>query len=481
MHSKSKVAALSITVAVLTAAILMGGVVLGEGESLETLLAYLKSPNAGSRRNAARRLGERRVRDQLAIEALGVAARRDEDRRVRFEAVKSLGLIKDLLALPDMTEVLRDPEPEVRRMAVKSLVTLYTENDIDFISSRRTGWNRLNPFLDTDDGEIIEPYVSVEPQIIDALGRAASGDHHVDVRIAAIRALGVLRAGAAIPQIAVALNSDSDVRIDAMRAFIKIGDPAAGSHLVPFFRDSDRKVRTQAMVAAGMLKYGGAVEPLLQVYGLGSESEGAITRVARTIKGTFQYLPPRDEAALWALSIIGDPRAERVFVENLAHQDADRRQYAAEGLARIGEARHRDQVSRILNSERDRDARLAMYWALYRLGSSSDLQEVVRRLDSNQSEQARGYLLECDNPADLHPYVRSSNKTVRRSVIEILGRVGDAATVDELKPVVQTSGSGTADVAVVAVKRIEWRLSGRPRPEDEVLRREARPRRISSP
>lgn len=476
MPSKSNLAVLS-----LVAAVLLGGMAFGGSESLETLLAYLKSPNAGTRRDAARRLGERRVRDQLVVEALGVASRKDEDRRVRYEAVRSLGLIKDLLALPDMIEVLADPEPDVRRMAVKSLVTLYTEHEIEFITSRRTGWNRLNPFLDTNDGEIVEPYVSVEPQIIEALGRTTSSDHHVDVRIAAIGALGVLRGSAAIPQLAEALNADRDVRIDALRAFIKIGDKSAGPHLVPFFRDSDQKVRTQAMVAAGLLKYHEAVEPLLEVYRLGPERKGAVTRVARTIKGTFQYLPPRDEAALWALSLTGDSRAEQVFVDNLAHQDSDRRQYAVEGLARIGDPKHRDGMSRALNLENDRDVKLAMYWALYGMGSSSDLQEVVRKLDSSQSEQARAYLLECKNPGDLHPYIRSSNKAVRRGVIEILGRVGDAATIDELKPVVQTSGAGTADVAAVAVKRIEWRLSGRPRAEDEVLRREARPRRISSP
>ncbi|HET9532779.1 MAG TPA: hypothetical protein VFQ92_20660, partial [Blastocatellia bacterium] len=46
-----------------------------QSESLETLLAYLKSPNTDTRRDAARKLGERRVRDQIAVESLAVAAR----------------------------------------------------------------------------------------------------------------------------------------------------------------------------------------------------------------------------------------------------------------------------------------------------------------------------------------------------------------------------------------------------------------------
>ena len=101
------------------------------------------------------------------------------------------------------------------------------------MTNRRTGWNLFNPFLDTSDHEIIEPYQVVDPAIITALGESAHQDHERDVRIAAIRALGVLRGSAAIPQLAAALNADQDVRIDVLRAFIKIGDPTAGPYLIP--------------------------------------------------------------------------------------------------------------------------------------------------------------------------------------------------------------------------------------------------------
>src|ERR1044072_9061625 len=73
-------------------------------QSLETLLAYLKSPNTGTRQDAARRLGERRERNQLAVEALAVAARKDEDQNVREEAVNALGKLKELSTLPEMLD-----------------------------------------------------------------------------------------------------------------------------------------------------------------------------------------------------------------------------------------------------------------------------------------------------------------------------------------------------------------------------------------
>lgn len=450
-------------------------------QSLETLLAYLKSPDSGTRRDAARRLGERRERNQLSVEALTVAARKDESRDVRAEAVEALGKIKDLAALPEMLDALKDPSDPVRSAAVKSLVMLYTEHDIDFITNRRAGWNLFNPFLDTSDHEIIEPYIIVDPAIIDALGEAARGDRDRDVRIAAIRALGVLRGRGATAQLADALNADQDVRIDVIRTFIKMDDPAVGGYLTPFFRDSNQKVRTQAMVAAGMLKYRPAVEPLLSVYGLGPEKKGRVSKMMGKVKGAFSYNPPRDEAALWALSLIGDERAEQIFVENMTDNDADRRQYAFEGLARIGDPRYMDQISRLVLTEKNGDVRLAEQWALYRMGSRPNIQYIVRKLDTDQEEQARTYLLESNNAADLYPYVRSSNKEVRQKVIDILGRIGDAETVKELQPVAEASGVATANAATLAIKRIEWRMSGRPRASDTVLRRETRPRRTANP
>jgi HEAT repeat protein len=467
-------------VALLSASLSFAFVGRADSPSLETLLAYLKSPIAGTRRDAAHKLGERRVRNQLAVEALAVASRKDEDHDVRAEALQSLGMIKDFSALPEMLDGLKDPNTDVRRVAIKSLVALYTEHDIDFITNRRAGWNLFNPFLDTNDHEIVEPYVAVEPLIVTAIGESARGDRDRDVRISAVRALGVLRGALAIPQLADALTADQDMRIEVLRAFIKIGNQSAGAYLIPFFHDADHKVRTQAMVAAGMLKYKPAVEPLLSVYGLGPEKKGTFKKVGDRMKGGLSYLPARDEAALWAVSLIGDEKAEQTFVENMTDKDADRRQYAIEGLARIADPRYQDQISRLVLTEKNNDVKLAEYWALYKMGGTANIQYVVRKLETDQEGQARAYLMESTSPADLFPYIRSSSKEVRQKVIEILGRIGDQETIKELEPVVRTSSASTADTATVAIKRIEWRMSGRPRASDSVMQRE-RPRRATNP
>lgn len=454
--------------------VMLAASVPAETQSLETLLAYLKSPNVSTRRDAARKLGERRVRNQLAVEALVIAAAKDENPGVREDAVNSLGLIKDFSALPEMLDSLKDIEPSVRSVAARSLVALYTEHDIDFITNRRSGWNLFNPLLDTSDHEIVEPYILVDPKIITALGEAARGDKERDVRISATRALGVLRGAGAIPQLADALTADQDVRIEVLRAFIKIGDAAAGPHLVPFFNDSDQKVRTQAMVAAGLLKYRPATEPLMAAYRLGPEKKGSFKKVTDKVKGRFTYLPPRDEAALWALSLIADERADQIFAENLISYDGDRRQHAVEGIARLAKPQYLDQMSQLLLTEDDAEVKLAKHFALYRMGSTPHLTYIVRKLDTDQAPQARAYLLEA-NPIDLYPHVHSSTKQIRQGVIEVLGRIGDAETVKELEPVVRNSSPSTADAATVAIKRIEWRMAGRPRASDDVMRRPRQP------
>ncbi len=477
-----RILSLAISITMLAAALtLLTATAPAEDQSLETLLAYLKSPLAGTRRDAARRLGERRVRNQLAVEALAVAARKDEDRDVRIAALNSLGKIKDFAALPDMLDALKDPHEDVRREGVRSLVALYTEHNIDFIVNRRVGWNRFNPFLDTNDNEVIEPYIRVEPSVINRLGDAARGDNDLGVRVAAIRGLGVLRGWGAMDQLGQALQADPDVRIDVIRSFIKIGDPAAGRYLIPYFRDSDRTIRTQAMVAAGLLKSRQTVDPLLSVYGLGHEDESLMSKIGRKAKNPFAYTPARDEAALWALSLIGDEKAEQTFVENMGDKDTERRQYAYEGLARIADNRHMDQLSRLILTEKSTQVKLAQHFALYKMGNRAQIQHLVRRLDTYYAEQVRSYLLEVDHPAHLWPYVRSSNEVVRREVIAILGQIGDRETIRELEPIARNSAAETSNVATVAIKRIEWKLAGRPRAEDDVLQRETRPRRSASP
>jgi hypothetical protein len=81
--------------------------------------------------------------------------------------------------------------------------------------------------------------------------------------------------------------------------------------------------------------------------------------------------------------------------------------------------------------------------------------------------------MEANSPADLFPYIKSSSGLTRQRLIDVLGRIGDQDTIKELEPVVSGSEAKTADVATLAIKRIEWRLAGRPRAGNSVTRRDS--------
>ena len=115
--------------------------------------------------------------------------------------------------------------------------------------------------------EVIEPYQAVDPSIVRGLGNPRAAIANVMSALHPFARSACCEAGARLAQLADALSADQDVRIDVIRTFIKIGDPTAGQYLIPFFHDSNQKVRTQAMVAAGLLKFRPAVVPLLSVYG----------------------------------------------------------------------------------------------------------------------------------------------------------------------------------------------------------------------
>jgi HEAT repeat protein len=202
--------------------------------------------------------------------------------------------------------------------------------------------------------------------------------------------------------------------------------------------------------------------------------------MAGAVKGVFAYNPPRDEAALWALSMIGDDRAEQTFAENIGDGNSTRRQYAFEGLARLAQTRYLDQVSRLVLKEGDADVKLAQHWALYKMGSRPNMRYLVKDLDTDREQQARTYLMEADSAADLYPYIKSSSKVVRRKIIEILGHIGDQSTIQELEPVARSSGAETSDIATLAIKRIEWRMSGRPRASSGIIRHDPAPGRAAN-
>jgi HEAT repeat protein len=416
-------------------------------------LVKLQSAKPNVRREGIEKLGELKSRG-AAGDVARVAAE-DPDPSVRRTAAIALGSIGDRSQIPAMIATLEDPDPKVRGGGVEGLLTLYVDisGDDDFFSRVRSGFAKMVPFYDERATITVEPYDTVDSAVTAALAGTARRDSEKSNRAAAVRALGALRARDQIDALADAMAADADLRHEVLDAFVLIGDPEAATYAIPFFTSPDASLAAHAMLATGRLRSEKAVIPLLDVYG-SDKKDGLIDKV----KAPFS--PERQKAALQALALIGDPRAEAAFFANLNDRDEERRRAGFEGLAREGDARFLPRIQRDALIERNDEVRLAQSFTLYKMGQPGVFTLIVNALrGGGHKDQAAEYVLEASAPADLIPFIRIPEKRAQLVVVEALGRVGDAQTADDLRPLVRGSSPEVALAADRAIRRIEWRMA----------------------
>ena len=117
------------------------------------------------------------------------------------------------------------------------------------------------------------------------------------------------------------------------------------------------------------------------------------------------------------------------FAKQLGSTDAMVRQRSAEALARLAATDHRKLVEGYQLQEKNKEVRLALDWALYRMGRSEALYRVVRDLDSGRQDQAIGYLSELESPDVLYPFLNKEKNVPRvtAGLLKALARTGVTA------------------------------------------------------
>jgi HEAT repeat protein len=163
------------------------------------------------------------------------------------------------------------------------------------------------------------------------------------------------------------------------------------------------------------------------------------------------------------------------FAKQLNSPDALVRQRSAEALARLAATDQRKLVEGYRLQEKNKDVRLALDWALYRMGRTEALYRIVDELDSGRQSQAVGYLSELESPDVLYPFLKRSNNTPRinAGILKALARIGDAQTLDLIKPYRESHQPYVAEAAEVAHDEIEKRLGESTAPDVR-----ARPRTV---
>jgi HEAT repeat protein len=173
------------------------------GEGVESLVKQLKSPEASTRRTAAKALGEAGPSAREAVGALADALK-DSDSFVRRFAAQALGEIGPAArdAVPALTKALNDSRREVQEAAAAALGKIGASSVQSLITvakdPRKEAMVRLKA-VESLASMKAEGRLAVPGLVEIVAGKPAKGgkkkiDPNLDVRVAAVNALGQIAA-----------------------------------------------------------------------------------------------------------------------------------------------------------------------------------------------------------------------------------------------------------------------------------------------
>ena len=251
-----------------------------------------------------------KIRDDSAVDLL-IQALTDSNAEVRRRAARALGKIENPGTIQALGTALDDEDPQVRQMVIRAL------GDIE--ESSAVEW--LIPLLRDPDVEIRREAARAlgeieDPGAVEALG-AALNDQDLEVRQEVIQALGDIEESSAVEWLIPLLRDpDVEIRREAARALGEIGDPGAVEALGAALNDPDLEVLQRAIRALGRTYDQSAVEWLILFV------TDANVEIRRRVA--------------WALGQIGGGQAVEAL--NVASNDADFRvrRTALRALREIG-------------------------------------------------------------------------------------------------------------------------------------------------
>jgi HEAT repeat protein len=375
----------------------------------------------------------------------------DPDLNVQRTAVEGIVRLGGPESLTPLVEATRIVDEEIQARAVDGLVNFYVPGYLQTgisASIRRIGAGLKARFTD-DNTTVVDPYVSVRPDVVEAIGRLASGGISLPVRASAARAVGILRGRAALPNLYEALRTkDSLVLYEALVAIRKIGDPAAGPEITFLVRDLDERVQIAAIEASGQLN-----------------NRGALPRLAELVRGDRGIKARR--AALIAMAKMPDETYRPLHEMYLTDRDEGLRAGAAEGFARLGRAEDRAAMERYFEKEGKMEPRLSFALAAVMLGNHaisefSPLQYLINTLNSaSYRDVAAPFLEELCRDAGVRAAVMSAaprmNREEKIQIAGILARTGGVEAEPILVAISQDSDATVARAGAMALRTLRSR------------------------
>jgi HEAT repeat protein len=356
------------------------------------------------------------------------------DAKVRRAALKALSTVGPE-ALDPISLLVADPLRDIRHDAIMAVVSIYVEPPPKRRVSSAEEAFEWSPYLAT-------PY-AVPSVLVTNLVRALADDWPSERRDAAY-ALGVVLTPPIDAHVSDELTyslSDpaGEVRLAAVRALGRLRATRAGDQLIGRIVDADLPVRLAAMRAVGEIREARALVALrqqLEYYGTATAGRAAFDALAR----------------------IAHPSTAGLIEQERFSRNDENRRVAYEGIARLGGVRPADAtaVEQQLTEERDTGVRLAMAFALAAAGRPY-VERIVQSLsDPDQADRAIRYLVELGQarPDVLLPHLQDRDPVVRARVAIATGLAGGPLAEGELARLTSDGDPTVRRAAEVAILRL---------------------------
>lgn len=371
---------------------------------------------------------------------------------VRVEAVKQITEIGTLGCLDPLVLATKDNDPDVQIRATDGLVNFFLPGYVQTgfgASLRRVGTSVKGKFTDTND-QVIDPFITVRPDVISALGALVRGGGSTEVRANAARAVGVLRGKAAVPDLLQALRSkDTDVLYESLVALQKIHDESAGPQIVFLLHDLNQKVQITAIETTGLLR-----------------NLEAMPDLTDTLKRAKDIKVRR--AALTAIAMLPNEKSRPVYTQYLQDKDEKQRAAAAEGFARLRNPADLPMLEKAWDDEGKSAPRLSLAFAQVMLGKTelsefSPLRYLINNLNSAAYKGvALPFLVELARDEhvrkSLSGVAQGGTKDEKIGLAQVLARSGDKDSVAVLQQLSNDTDSDVAKEGLRALRSLQARL-----------------------
>lgn len=376
----------------------------------------------------------------------------DKDREIRLEAVKAIVKIGGESSLDPLVKATLDKDAEVQIRAVNGLVNYYVAGYVaqGLTAPITRGVRQAKSVVTSRNDQVIDAFVKVRPDVLEAMGGAVAKGANVDAQIAAARGAGILRDKPAVPALTNSLHAhDNALIFECLVALQKIKDQSAGPAVAGIVHDLDERTQITALETVGLLRN---------------------TDAAPDVRSALTHAPSVkiSRAALETLAMLGLPEDRAVFKKYIDSSDPELRASALEGLGRVRDPEDVPALETAYNeTNADWRVHLAAAFALVNEGKIdtnefSPLPYLVENISmKSRSTVAAAYLAEVARREDVRkallPLILQTSRDGKLILCKVLGESGSTDVEPVLTKMTQDIDPNVATAAARALKTLQAR------------------------